>query len=112
MRIASRVAYNLQVGDIPEGQVVRHKCDNPSCVNPDHLELGTQKDNVRDMMERGRGNWRAPNGEDRHNAILTEDQVRYIRTSDERGKDLAERYGVKQVTISAIRHGRIWKHIT
>jgi hypothetical protein len=64
------------------------------------------------MMERGRGNWRAPNGEDRHNAILTEDQVRYIRTSDERGKDLAERYGVKQVTISAIRHGRIWKHIT
>lgn len=112
MRTASRVSYELHKGAIPKGMVVRHKCDNAACVNPDHLELGTQRDNVRDMIARGRGNWRAPQGEERHNAILTEDRVREILASNERGVDLAERYGVKQATISAIRHRRIWKHVT
>jgi hypothetical protein len=63
------------------------------------------------MIERGRGNWRAPKGEERHNAILTERQVREIRASDERGCDLADRYGVSRCTISAIRVGRLWKHL-
>lgn len=112
MQIASRASYILHNGPIPKGLVVRHKCDNPACVNPTHLELGTQRDNIRDMIERERGNWRAPKGEERHNAILTEDQVRYIRSSDERGIDLAERFGVKPTTISAIRVGRLWKHLS
>lgn len=108
---AARAAYILTRGPIPKGQVVRHKCDNGACVNPAHLELGTQRDNVRDMIERGRGNWRAPKGEERHNAILTEDNVREIRASNERGVDLAARFGVSPVTISAIRVGRLWKHL-
>jgi hypothetical protein len=112
MQTASRVSYGLHKGPIPKGKVVRHKCDNPACVNPAHLELGTQRENVRDMIDRGRGNWRAPKGEERHNAILTEDRVRYIRASNERGIDLAERFGVKPTTVAAIRKRRLWKHIT
>lgn len=49
-----RVAYRLTYGEIPEGMVVRHRCDNPPCINPDHLEVGTSADNSRDMVERGR----------------------------------------------------------
>lgn len=49
-----RMAWEMANGPVPEGMSVRHKCDNPSCVNPDHLEVGTQADNMKDMQDRGR----------------------------------------------------------
>jgi hypothetical protein len=58
VRTASLASLRLFKRAIAKGQIVRHKCDNAACVNPDHLELGTQRENVRDMIERGRGNWK------------------------------------------------------
>ena len=101
---AHRLVYQLYNGPIPEGMVVRHKCDNPPCVNPDHLELGTPLDNVKDWIERGR----TPTGRRNPSVKLTEEQVREIRRSDAKGTDLAARYGVNPPTISKIRSGQLW----
>lgn len=70
MRGAHRIAYAIaNGGELPEGQLVRHKCDNPPCCNPAHLEIGTAKDNTNDMMERGRhgtlGKTHCKNGHER-----------------------------------------------
>lgn len=112
MQGAHRFSYEMHNGPIPSGLHVRHRCDNPACVNPAHLELGTQQDNVNDMIRRGRGNWRSPKGEASPTAILTEAQAREIKFGSEMGSVLAKRFGISQATVSAIRRGRLWKHLT
>ena len=110
-----RVAYTIFVGPIPEGMFVCHHCDNPPCVNPDHLFLGTAADNNADMTNKGRAR-RAfkehPRGEQHPSALLTQQQADEIRTSSERGVDLARRYGVSQQTVCDIRAGRRWRSLT
>ncbi len=105
---AHRRAFEEANGYLP--RVVRHRCDNPSCVNPEHLEGGTQADNMRDRMERGR----APKGEGHHGAKLTEDNVRYIRSM--RGQTtqqaLADEFGVSRPRISKIWNRKSWSHVT
>jgi hypothetical protein len=91
-------------------RVVRHRCDNPPCVNPAHLLVGTQLDNVHDMHERGRGNVGTINGQ----AKLTDDQVLEIRvklTEGIPGKALAAEYRVGGATISDIKHAKRWRHL-
>lgn len=100
---AHRMAYEMCVGPIPEDLCVRHKCDNPSCVNPSHLETGTLADNNHDMMNRGRMN--PPIGMANGNCKFTDDQVREIRVSPETGMALAKRLGCSESTISYIRRG-------
>lgn len=104
-----RLAWEKAHGPIPAGLKVRHKCDNPPCENPDHLELGTQADNVADMDERGRR--QALRGMDATNRKLTEDDVRAIRASTHTLTALGLQYGVTKQAISAIIKRKNWKHI-
>jgi hypothetical protein len=106
---AHRAAYLFFHGD-PDGRVVRHKCDNPPCVNPDHLELGSALDNVADAVKRGR---RSPqDGENNHASKLTQTQADEIRsryaTEKISQQMLADEYEVSQVTVSLIVRNKIW----
>ena len=107
---AHRVAYELGNGPIPAGMAVRHKCDNPPCCNPSHLEVGTQSDNVQDAVERNR----VRHGESHPCAVLTEEGVREIRKRRSEGETnnvLAREFGVHPATISAVVHYRTWRRV-
>lgn len=95
------------------GMEVRHRCDNPPCVNPDHLTVGTHFDNMRDMVERGRSS--RLKGESNGRAALTEIDVRNIRDHhrlhDMRQVDIADMYGIAQTAVSAIVRHRTWKNV-
>lgn len=106
---APRLSYELFIGSIPDSYVVCHKCDTPLCINPKHLFVATQKENLEDAATKGRMN--QPHGEQHPHTRLTEAQVYYILGSDERNTILAKELGVKQHTISSIRSGKRWKHI-
>lgn len=107
---AHRVAYELSKGPIPIGRLVCHTCDNPKCVNPDHLFLGSAKDNLQDMKRKDRH----LRGDRNAKAVLTESQVREIRGLSDTGyrqHELAKRFGVSQMTISRIVRGERWTHV-
>ncbi len=108
-----RVSYTIFVGLIPDGLHVLHRCDNPPCVNPEHLFVGTNADNIADKTAKGRNvgfvaGRVGRRGASAPNAKLTDAEVVYIRASTERGVDLARRFGVAQQTICNIRKGRRW----
>lgn len=105
------VSYLLFKGEIPAGMVVRHDCDTPACVNPDHLQLGTPADNTRDRDSRGRHT--TPTGQDHPRAKLTEQNVLQIRSERTYGNavKLALRYGVTKGTIHEIWCRMSWRHI-
>jgi hypothetical protein len=103
---AHRVAWEL-FKDTQVPKLVRHTCDNAKCVNPDHLIGGTQKQNIQDALERDR--W--PVGERHSRAVLTEQQVRYIRGSPKTLIDLANELGVSKSCVSLVRSRINWKHV-
>lgn len=111
---AHRAAYERLVGVIPPGKVVCHRCDNPLCVRPDHLFLGTALDNARDRDSKGRG---APppvtelHGSANPAAKLTRDDVRAILAASghESQRSIAKRFGISQSQVGNILRGDAWR---
>lgn len=106
--LAHRVSYELTNGPIPEGICILHKCDIPSCVNPDHLFPGTKKDNTHDMINKGRAKYVF--GEQCPAAKLTRDAVLEIRKREAPAKELAEIYGVSLTSIYSVWNDIYWRH--
>lgn len=109
--LAHRFSYFLAHGPIPEGLCVCHKCDNPKCVNPDHLFLGTNADNIADMRKKDRHT----RGEKVAWARLCDGDVKEIRSKYNpyivTAGQLAKEYGVNEKTIRRIVQGKTWKHL-
>lgn len=105
------LSYELNVGPVPPGKVVRHRCDTPKCVRPNHLELGTNADNSRDMTERER----QARGERQWCAKMTAETVIEMRDAYSVGKanttELARQYGISTSAVGKILNNQTWKHV-
>ncbi len=109
--LAHRWAWTVKNGPIPKGLIVCHSCDNPPCCNPDHLSLGTDADNKRDSVAKGRHRWPVFLGEHHPAAALTAEQVRMIRSDKRSQRLIAAAYGISQSHVSDIRAGKKWSHL-
>lgn len=107
---ASRVSYQLFVGPIPPGALIRHKCDVRACVEPAHLHPGSDADNRADCVARGRAH--GAQGEKNVRAKLTADLVVQIRGFSDSTSVLAVRYGLNRTTTQRIRARSIWRHLS
>ncbi len=106
---AHRFSFSLANGEIPKGLMVCHRCDNPKCVNADHLFLGSAYDNAIDCINKKRAN--KHKGESHHRAKLTEENIIFIRTSKMKQIDMAKMFAVSQAAISFAKRGINWPHI-
>lgn len=108
---AHRFIYELQFGEIPKDKIVCHHCDNPSCVNPQHIYLGTYTSNARDREKRNRG--RDQNGTKNHMAVLNWGKVKRIRGMWQSGeftqKDIADHFNVSRGCITGIIYNVNWR---
>ena len=109
-RRVSRISWLLYRGEIPKGKYLCHKCDNPSCTNPDHLFLASAKENSEDMVKKGRGNKGLKHG----NSKLTEEQVKEIKIMYRDGYKVTlimEKFDICRVNVHQIGKNKTWKHI-
>lgn len=107
---AHRASWVIHNGPIPDGMHVLHKCDVPCCVNPDHLMLGTNADNINDRLSKNRPKT-GVRGESNHLSKLTAQQAKEIHrrlVSGERGTKIAAEFGISTGAVYAIKHGRSW----
>lgn len=106
---AHRVSWELHYGEIPAGLCVLHHCDNRACVNPNHLFLGSHRDNALDCQRKGRAN--TARGENAGHAKLTENQVRRIKLDSRVMRLIAAEYDIHLQHVYRIKHGQRWKHL-
>jgi hypothetical protein len=99
---------------LTRSEVIRHSCDNPPCCNPFHLEAGTQADNVRDMLARGRGQdySTAPKGEAHGMASISDETALEIFKAPGRLDEIKSMYGVSRDIVEKIKYGFSWNHVT
>lgn len=105
-----RLPWMIFKGEIPHGMCACHKCDNPACVNPNHVFLGTKADNNRDCKRKKRNNIGSKNGQ----SILVESDVKKIKSilkSNQSDSEIASMFGVHRLTIWDIRKKRTWRHV-
>ncbi len=109
---AHRISWKLYNGAIPDGLFVLHKCDVPSCVNPDHLFLGTHADNMADMVRKG--HTIRCSGKKNGRAKLSDDEVKQIRSlrGEISQREIGLLFGVNDRSVSAIQLGQKWKHVS
>ena len=112
---AHRASWELHNGPIPEGHCVLHRCDNRYCVNPEHLFLGTLKDNADDMRSKERDTYGENFGENNGQAKLTEAEVRQIKQlllqSQHTQYEIGSMFGVTREAIKMIKLGKTWRHL-
>lgn len=110
-----RFSFELYNGPIASGLVVMHSCDNPACVNPAHLSIGTNKDNTHDAMRKGRMRHYFTPGFNPKRGFgptkLNIDKVRHIRSSNDTIDSLAEKFGVDRSLIERVKKRKAWTHV-
>lgn len=111
--LAHRASILIEGSDIPSGMCVLHSCDNPSCVNPSHLFIGTQCENNQDRHKKGRSVLPDNRGSKNHYAVLNENDVLTIRSlrGEKKQCEIADEFNVSQATISMIMNGTTWRHV-
>ena len=117
--VPSRMMWMLTYGEIPDGMLICHKCDNPPCINPFHLFIGSYADNTKDMVMKGRKSTivypdRLPRGINHKNAKLNDVDILQIRTMSSKGvsyKDIKAQFNIGKSNISSIINRKTWTHL-
>jgi hypothetical protein len=104
---AHRISYELKCGPVEDGKIICHKCDVPSCVNPDHLFVGSPADNSRDMVAKAR----QKKGVDVNTAKITPDAVRHIRAKVLTSREYCDLYGINYRSVWNIQTRKTWRHV-
>lgn len=113
IKLAHRVSYSLYRSSIPEGMILMHACDNPACVNPDHLKLGTMKQNTQDMISKGRTN--GPKGTRNSKCRITEEQARFIKNQISLGVRPCDIYNSMKISKEIVRgilYRNTWSYLS